>query len=130
MRYIHYKQILFIYQKVIEVSGGSFGIRDNGLLLSALARPKMTFGGEDLYPTIFDKIAVLGHSLIQNHPFVDGNKRVAFEVMDITLRLNGYQLTASEDEKYTFVLEIAMGNIREKEIANWLKEHTRFIDNP
>jgi death-on-curing protein len=130
VRYINYKQILFIYQKIIEVSGGSFGIRDNGLLDSALARPKMTFGGEDLYPTLFDKVAVLGHSLIKNHPFVDGNKRIAFEVMDITLRLNGYSLTAGEDEKYTFVLEIAMGNLREKEIAAWLKEHTPFIGNP
>ena len=77
-------------------------------------------------PPLFDKVAVLGHSLIKNHPFIDGNKRVAFEVMDITLRLNGYHLIAGEDEKYTFVLEIAMGNLREKEIAHWLKTHTRI----
>ena len=130
MRYLHYNQVLLIYQKVIESSGGSFGIRDNGLLDSALARPRMTFDGISLYPTLFDKVAVLGHSLIKNHPFVDGNKRVAFEVMDITLRLNGYRLTAGEDEKYTFILEIAIGNLREKEIAHWLKDHTRSIGNP
>ncbi|MBU1487541.1 type II toxin-antitoxin system death-on-curing family toxin [bacterium] len=128
MKYLHYKQILFIYKRVIEASGGSPGIRDEGLLHSALARPKMTFERVSLYPTLFDKVAALGHSLIRNHPFVDGNKRLAFEAMDITLRLNGYQLTASEDEKFTFVIEVARGNLDEKDMAHWLKENTRPID--
>lgn len=130
MRYLHYKQILFIYKRVVETSGGNPGIRDEGLLHSALARPRMTFGGVALYPTLFDKVAVLGHSLIKNHPFVDGNKRLAFEAMDITLRLNGYQLTASEDEKFTFVLEVAKGNLDEKDMTCWLKENTSPIGNP
>lgn len=128
MNCLNHKQILFIYKRIIKASGGSPGIRDEGLLHSALARPKMTFDRISLYPTLFDKVAALGHSLIRNHPFVDGNKRLAFEAMDITLKTNGYRLTASEDEKFTFVIEVAKGNLDEKNMARWLKENSRPTD--
>jgi len=87
MKYLHLKQILFIYQRIIQSTSGTPGLQDEGLLRSAIAWPQMTFSGQELYPTLFDKAAVLGYSLINNHPFVDGNKRLAFEAMDITLRL-------------------------------------------
>lgn len=129
MKYLHYKQTLFLYQKIMEASGGTVGLRDEGLLRSALARPKMTFGGQDLYPTLFDKVAVLGESLIKNHPFVDGNKRLAFEAMDIILKMNGYKLTASEDEMYNFTLAIATNKMGKKDIAKWLERYSKFHRN-
>lgn len=125
MKYLHYKQTLFIYRKIIQATGGTLGLRDEGLLRSALVRPRMTFGGKDIYPTLFEKVAVLGYSLIKNHPFVDGNKRLAFEAMDITLRMNGYRISASLDKKYNFVLDIAQGKIDETEIASWLKKNSK-----
>lgn len=127
MKYLHYKQTLFIYRKIIETTGGALGLRDEGLLRSALARPRMTFGGEDLYPTLFEKVAVLGYSLIKNHPFVDGNKRLAFEAMDITLRMNGYRISTSLNKKYNFVLDIAQGKLDEVEIAEWLKKNSKKL---
>lgn len=127
MKYLHYKQTLFIYRKIIQATGGALGLRDEGLLRSALARPRMTFGGKDLYSSLFEKVAVLGYSLIKNHPFVDGNKRVAFEAIDITLRMNGYRISASLDKKYKFVLDIAQGKIDEIEIADWLKKNSKKL---
>ncbi len=127
MKYLHYRQTLFIYRRIMHFSGGTAGLRDEGLLRSALARPRMTFGGQDLYPTLFEKVAVLGHSLINNHPFIDGNKRLAFEAMDITLRLNGYRITASLNKKYKFVLDISKGKLNEDGITKWLKNNSRTL---
>ncbi len=124
MKYLHYKQTLFIYRKIIQATGGTLGLRDEGLLRSALARPRMTFGGKDLYSSLFEKVAILGYSLIKNHPFVDGNKRLAFEAMDITLRMNGYRISSSLDKKYKFVLDIAQDKIDKTEIADWLKKNS------
>ena len=100
-------------------------MRDQGLLESAIYRPQASFGGEDLYPDLFSKTAALGHSIIKNHPFVDGNKRTGFEVMRLMLRLNGYDIRASVDTKFNFVLAIAEGKIKEQAIADWLKKHSR-----
>lgn len=127
MKYPGYKQTLFIYRKIMQATGGIMGLRDEGLLCSALARPRMTFGGKDLYPALFEKVAVLGHSLIKNHPFVDGNKRLAFEVMDITLRMNGYRISTSLDKRYKFVLDIAKGKLDEREIVDWLRKNLKHM---
>lgn len=86
MRYLYPKQILYLHQEIMERSEGSAGVRDQGLLESAVYRPQAAFGGEDLYPDLFSKAAVLGHSIIKNHPFVDGNKRTGFEAMRLLLR--------------------------------------------
>ena len=125
MRYLYPKQILYLYQQIMERSGGSAGLRDRGLLESAVYRPQASFGGEELYPDLFSKSAALGHSIIKNHPFVDGNKRTGFEGMRLMLRLNGYDLQASLNAKFNFALAIADGRLKEQAIADWLKKHSR-----
>lgn len=125
MTYLYPKQVLYLYQQIIQHSGGTVGLRDEGLLEAAVYRPQASFGGQDLYPDLFSKVAALGHSLIGNHPFVDGNKRVGFEAMRLLLRLNGYDLHASGDAKFDFVMEIAKGKLTEQGIADWLKTHSR-----
>ena len=127
MKYLYPKQVLYLYQQIIQQSGGSVGLRDDGLLESAVYRPQSSFGGRDLYPDLFSKAAALGHSIISNHPFVDGNKRVGFEAMRLMLRLNGYDLHASLDAKFEFVMEIAKGRRTEQAIADWLKRHSRTL---
>jgi len=125
VKYLYPNQILFIHQKVIEASGGSDGLRDQGLLESAAYRPQASFGGEDLYPNLITKVAALAHSVAKNHPFVDGNKRTAYETMRIMLRLNGYDIHASEDEKFKLMIDLAESKITEDSLANWLEQHIR-----
>ena len=125
MRYLYPKQVLYLYQQIMRQSGGTVGLRDKGLLESAVYRPQATFGGQDLYPDLFSKAAALGHLLISNHPFVDGNRRIGLEAMRLMLRLNGYDLRASLEAKYDFVIEIATSKRTEQEMADWLKHHSR-----
>lgn len=125
MNHLFPHQILYLHKRVLEVSGGSHGLRDMGMLESAVYRPQASFGGTDLYPDVFAKAAALGHSLIKNHPFVDGNKRTGFEAMRLFLRINGRDLKASEKEKFDFVLKIASDpETDEHRIAEWLRSHT------
>jgi death-on-curing protein len=130
VRYLYPKQLLYLHQEITERSGGSGGVRDQGLLESAVYRPQASFGGEDLYPDLFSKAAALGHSIIKNHPFVDGNKRTGFEAMRLMLRLNGYDIQASLNAKFDFVLAIAEGNLKEQAIADWLKQRSRRRRTP
>jgi len=123
VNYLYPKQVLYLYQQIIAQSGSSPGVRDEGLLESAVYRPQASFGGQDLYPELFTKTAALGHSLIHSHPCVDGNKRLGFEAMRLMLRLNGYDLQASTEAKVTFALDIAKGKFTEQGIADWLKAH-------
>ena len=104
-------------------SGGSAGIRDFGALESALAQPRMTFDGDELYPTIVDKAAALGFSLINNHPFVDGNKRIGHAAMEVFLILNGYEIEAGVDEQERVILGVAAGQIKRDELRAWLSLH-------
>ncbi|MBL7081318.1 MAG: type II toxin-antitoxin system death-on-curing family toxin [Candidatus Omnitrophica bacterium] len=127
MNYLNINQVLAIHNEMIEQIGGSKGIRDIGLLESAVARPQATFGGEDLYPDIFSKTAALGHSLVCNHSFVDGNKRTGYMAMRLFLNINRYEIKASVEEKYKFVIEITKKIRKEKSIAEWLKEHSQKI---
>ena len=128
MNYLNTNQVAAIHDEVIEQTGGSKGVRDIRLLDSAVARPRATFGGKDLYPDIFSKAAALGHSLICNHPFIDGNKRTGYMSMRIFLNLNGYDIKASLDERYKFAMEIAQRTKDEKSISKWLKQHSRKIN--
>jgi len=125
VNYVYPQQILYLYQQISRQLGGTIGLRDQGLLESAVYRPQATFGGRDLYPNLFSKTAALGHSLIANHPFVDGNKRVGYAAMRLMLRLNGRDLSASTDAKVTFVVAIASGKMTEQAIADWLKAYSR-----
>ena len=125
MNYLYPKQVLYLYRQIIQQSGGTIGLRDEGLLESAVYRPQASFGGQDLYPDLLSKVAALGHSIILNHPFVDGNKRAGFEAMRLMLRLNGYDLHASFEAKFDFVMEIAKGKLTEQGIADRLNRHRR-----
>ena len=128
MRYLLIDEIISLHAKVLVQSGGGLGLRDRGALESAVAQPEMTFSGEDLYPTVAEKAAALGHSLIHNHPFVDGNKRVGHAALEVFLVLNGYEISASVDEQENIVLSVASGQMSRVEFGEWLKHHIAEVE--
>ncbi|MCE7919677.1 MAG: type II toxin-antitoxin system death-on-curing family toxin [Anaerolineae bacterium] len=123
MRYLTVGEVMEIYSRVMTQSGGSVGILDLGALESAVAQPRMTFNRKELYPTIFEKASALGFSLIQNHPFVDGNKRTGHAAMETFLMLNGYEISASVDEQVDIILGVASGKIDRNAFTDWLRNH-------
>ena len=123
MRYLTLNEVLEIHSRVIEQSGGIRGVQNIGALESSLAQPRMTFGGEDLYPTIVEKASALGFSIISNHPFTDGNKRVGHAAIEIFLILNGYEINATIDEQEEIILEVAGSNLGRVEFTEWLRDH-------
>ena len=127
MRYLTLNEILSIHEKLIKTSGGSFGIRDIKLLQSAIAQPYMTFNKHDLYPTLLDKVVALGYSLIMNHPFIDGNKRIGHASMEIFLYINGYEFNAPQRDQEELILHIAAGQIRKEELLSWVKNHVKRV---
>lgn len=122
-RFLSYSQVIDIHQDQIESLGGTSGVRDEGLLDSALAQPQASFGGELLHPTIHEQAAAYLFHLAKNHPFVDGNKRTAFAVMDTFLNLNGYRLNLSQDEAYTLVMQVATGEMSKEDLAAFLQQY-------
>lgn len=123
------QEIEKLHQTVINKFGGSHGIRDLAALQSAVARPFQTFDNNELYPSVLEKAASLIESILINHPFVDGNKRTGYILMRLFLIYNKYDLTASQDNKYKFVISIAAGNIKYDSILAWLKLNTRKETN-
>jgi death on curing protein len=119
VKYLTAQQVLFIHARLIQETGGMHGVRDLGLLLSAVGRPQATFDQEDLYPDLYSKAAALFESLIGNHPFVDGNKRTAITSAGLFLSLNGARLAASPEELLRFTMEAAQGKHRFDEIRAW-----------
>lgn len=120
------KKLAVELNKIIsEYSGGSSGLRDESLLLSALNRPYQTFDGKDLYPTIIDKAAAVFESIIINHPFIDGNKRMAYAFMQILLKEEGFELDATEDEKYHFVIKSSEGKLKYEDIRIWIHNNLK-----
>ncbi len=99
MRTLTLNEVLDLYRQIIARTGGAEGIHDLNGLDSAIAQPRMTFGGEELYPTIVEKASALGFSLIMNHPLLDGNKRAGHAAMETFLVLNGYEIKASTNEQ-------------------------------
>jgi len=118
-------EVLELHRRILAGSGGSEGVRDLSGLKSAVAQPRMTFGGNDLYDTIFEKAAALCHSLVCNHPFVDGNKRVGHASMETMLVLNGYQVVASVDEQEQLFLGLASGMVSREELSKWLESNAK-----
>jgi len=116
--------VLAIHEETVKRHGGSHGIRDIGLIQSAIARPQSSFGGDDLYQTIFDKAAALFHSLMFNHAFVDGNKRTAMASTARFLFVNGYNLVVSQKEFVAFPLKVENQHQSIEEISKWLKKHS------
>ena len=125
MRYLSPEQVLFIPARLIAETGGEHGIRDLGLLQSAVSRPQAVFEGNELYPDIHQKAAALLESLINNHPFVDGNKRTGITAAAMFLKINNYSITALNQEVETFVLSIASGEQTVESITEWLKTHSK-----
>ena len=123
MRYLSLQEVISLHSLLIAQSGGSTGLRDRGALESAVAQPEASFSGEELYPDLATKAAALGHSLIQNHPFVDGNKRVGHAAMEVFLLLNGQEIDASVDEQETIIIEVASGKISRIELSAWISKH-------
>ncbi|MFQ5631499.1 MAG: type II toxin-antitoxin system death-on-curing family toxin [bacterium] len=123
MNYLTMFQILELHRQIIATSGGSSGTKDFGALDSAIAQPEMTFGGVDLYPTLTEKAAALAYSLCLNHPFVDGNKRIAHAAMEVFLVLNGFEINASVDEQEKLFLDLASGNVNREELIKWLDKN-------
>ncbi len=121
MKFLLPFQLLELHRQIIAQSGGVLGIRDMWALESALAQPIMTFGGKELYPTLYEKAAALGYSLAMNHPFLDGNKRVAHAAMEIFLLLKGHEIDASVDDQENLFLRLASGKLSRKVLADWLK---------
>lgn len=121
IRYLTLGEVLAIYHGVMEVGGGEEGIRDLGALQSAPAQPRMTFGGEYLYPSLSAKAGPLVYSLVKNHPFVDGNKRVAHTAMEVFLVLNGYEIEASVEDQEKVLVNVAVGRMWRKEWRYGLK---------
>lgn len=120
MLYPTVADVLEIYRRVMEQTGGLVGVRDVGSLESAVAQPRMTFNDAELYPSIAEKASALGFSLIMNHPFADGNKRTGHAVMEAFLVANGYEISASVDEQAEIILEVAAGSISREQFSKWV----------
>ncbi|HEY8931195.1 MAG TPA: type II toxin-antitoxin system death-on-curing family toxin [Mucilaginibacter sp.] len=114
---------------LIDQFGGSKGIRDEGSLLAALARPYASFDQQDLYPTPIEKASAIFESLIINHPFIDGNKRIAFLLLRMTLLDYDVDVLATEDEKYDMTIAASIGTIRFDDIKLWIEEHLISINS-
>ena len=111
-----------IHNELIDKFGGSKGLRDKGLLLSALARPWATFDQQELHPTTIEKAAEIFESIIINHPFMDGNKRIAYFLMRLILLNHEVDISASQDEKYEMTIAASTGELRIEEIKKWIEE--------
>jgi death-on-curing protein len=122
-RYLDLGEVLELYRLMMEQSGGIVGIRDLGLLESALAQPRATFGGVELYPSVVEKAGALGFSLIQNHAFVDGNKRIGHASMEVFLVMNGYEIEARVEAQEGIVVGVASGEVSRRGFIEWLQEH-------
>ena len=101
----------------------SSGVRDENLLISAVNSPFQTFMGNDLYPSIYDKAAQLCYGIANNHPFTDGNKRTALHSMYVYLIINGFDITASQQEVENLIINVAAGNMTNIELGQWLREN-------
>ncbi|MFG6358674.1 MAG: type II toxin-antitoxin system death-on-curing family toxin [Acetatifactor sp.] len=117
------EQVLKLHASLIKATGGSDGIRDEGMLETGVNNPVQSFGGKELYPSVQAKAARLCFGLVKNHAMLDGNKRLGTHVMLVFLALNGYELYYSQQELSDMVLALASGDIGEKEILQWIIEH-------
>ncbi len=123
MRYLNLIEVLELHRLILEQSGGLGGVRELGGLESALAQPRMTFGGQELYATLIAKAAALGFSLVSNHPFVDGNKRIGHATMETFLVLNGEELNTDVDEQEQTILQLAAGKLSREDFTGWVTSH-------
>ena len=124
MRLLTLGEVLELHQRIISSSGGASGIRDLGAIASAVAQQSTSVGGVDAYPRPVDKAAALAFSLVGNHGFVDGNKRVGHAAMEVLLMLNNVEIAASIDAQERVMLDLAAGKLARDELLEWLKTNT------
>jgi death-on-curing protein len=127
MRYLTLAEVLELHRRVIEQAGGAEGVRDLGAIESAVAQPQMTFGGKDLYPTMESKATALCFSLVMNHPFVDGNKRVGHAAMETFLVMNGFELASDVDDAERVILDLAAGELSREGLLEWVASHIQRL---
>ena len=125
MRHLTLGEVVELHRRLLQTSGGTPAIRDLAALESAIAQPKATFASIDLHPTLAEKAAALGFSLILNHPFVDGNKRVGHAAMETFLMLNGFEIDAPVDAQARLMLDLAAGRIGRSDLIDWLRRHLK-----
>ena len=123
MSYLTEAQVIELHRRIVENSGGSFGIRDRAALESSLAQPFQSFDGSELYPSPAEKAAALGFFLISNHPFVDGNKRIGHASLEVTLVLNGLELHVATGDQEKVILQVASGTMSREELTDWVLAH-------
>lgn len=121
MRFLTLGEVLALHRRILAESGGNSGVRDLGAIASALSQPKVTVGGQDAYPTLIEKAAALGYSLVRSHGFLDGNKRIAHAAMEVFLVMNDMEISASVDEQERFMLSLAAGEVSREALADWLR---------
>jgi death-on-curing protein len=124
IKFLSQEIILAFHKDQIKTYGGSRGVRDQGLLESALAQPEARFGGEYLHKGLFDMAAAYGFHICKNHPFFDGNKRTALVAIYTFLYVNGYQLKADKKSLFAVVIDLANSEISKEELANYLEENS------
>jgi death-on-curing protein len=127
MRFLTLSEVLQLHKCVLAQSGGAEGVRDLGLVESAVAQPQATFGGNDLYPTVEAKAAAVCFSLVKNHPFVDGNKRVGHAAMETFLVLNGWELFADAGDSEETILSLAAGTLSREQLVAWICSRIRRL---
>lgn len=127
MRYLSIPEVLELHERIIASSGGSMGIRDLGALESSVSQPHSTFAGQDLYPDLESKAAALCFSLVLNHPFVDGNKRVGHAAMETFLVLNGLEIDCSVAEQEKTIFSLAEGKLERADFTRWVKSHVKTV---
>ena len=120
------EQVILLHQRLIETTGGSAGIRDEGMLESALSNPFQSFGDVELYPSIQAKAAQLCFGIVKNHPMIDGNKRLGTHVMLVFMALNGYELLYTQQELSSTILDLAAGKIGFETILQWIISHQKL----
>ena len=126
--YLSIEQVLTLHEELVGTFGGLLAVRDRGLLESALARPSMTFGGEDLYGDLAAKAAALMHSLVLNHPFIDGNKRIGAAAAEFFAERNGHQILATDDEFEEVTLAVAEGKVAAEALTIWFRQRLRSME--
>ena len=130
IRYLTLVEVLALHTDVLASSGGAAGIRDLGRVHAALTQPMATFDGVELYPTLVAKAAALGFSLIQGHPFIDGNKRIGHAAMEVFLVLNGLEVVAPVDAQEAIILRVAAGTSSREALTDWLQAHVQPVAEP
>lgn len=129
MRHLTLGELIELHRRIIDRTGGSDGVRDLELAESALAQTRISFDGVELYPTLALKGAALCFSLVMNHPFVDGNKRIGHAAMEVFFVLNGFELTADVNDSEVVILRLAAGELERVAFEDWVVRHMTAIES-